>query len=314
MGSTTLLEPQRLTSARKAAVRTLLYFDIFHYPLRAEEIERFLGLPSEEASDLREDLSALVEEGTIGQCDGFFGFGDLTTAIARRRADNARAKKRMGKARRMSRFIGRFPFVRGVMLSGSISKGCLAEDGDIDYFVITEPGRLWIARTLLIAFKKLFLFNSRKDFCVNYFVDLDHLTIEDKNLFTATEVLTLMPTFNSGACGRFFAANEWASALLPNLPGPTVAGIPIGDGAIKRLFERALRNGIGDEFDEWCMLRTLRHWRGKFAELERPHFDLALRTRKYVSKHHPRNFQQRVLDGYRSRLERFTGPSGEKLQ
>ena len=27
----------------------------------------------------------------------------------------------------------------------------MAEDGDIDYFVITEPGRLWIARTLLIA-------------------------------------------------------------------------------------------------------------------------------------------------------------------
>lgn len=219
----------------------------------------------------------------------------------------------MGKARRMSRFIGRFPFVRGVMLSGSISKGCLAEDGDIDYFVITEPGRLWIARTLLIAFKKLFLFNSRKDFCVNYFVDLDHLTIEDKNLFTATEVLTLMPKFNGEACGRFFAANEWASGLLPNLPAPTVAGLPVGDGAIKRLLERALRNGIGDEFDEWCMLRTLRHWRGKFAELERPDFDLALRTRKYVSKHHPRNFQQRVLDGYRSRLERFTGPRGEKL-
>ncbi len=313
MGSSTLLEPQRLTSARQAAVRALLYFDIFHYPLRAEEIERFLGLPAEEARDLREDLSALVEEGTINEHEGYFGFGHLTTAIARRRADNARAQKRMGKARRMSRFIGRFPFVRGVMLSGSISKGCLSEAGDIDYFVIAEPGRLWIARTLLIAFKKLFLFNSRKDFCVNYFVDLDHLAIEDQNLFTATEVLTLVPAFDAAVCARFFAANRWVSAFLPNLSPPTVAGIPTGDGVIKRLLERAFRNGIGDEFDEWCMLRTLRHWRGKFAALERPEFDLALRTRKYVSKHHPRNFQQRVLDGYRSRLERFAGTHGVKL-
>jgi len=313
MGSTTLLEPQRLTSIRQAVVRTLLYFDIFQYPLRAEEIERFLGQPAEETADLRADLAALVEEGTIEQRDGFFGFGDVQTAIARRRADNARAEQRIGKARRMSRFIGRFPFVRAVMLSGSISKGCLAKDGDIDYFVITEPGRLWIARTLLIGFKKLFLFNSRKDFCVNYFVDLDHLVIEDKNLFTATEVLTLVPTFNGAACARFFAANPWASGFLPNLAMPTVADIPTGDGAIKRLLERAFRSGIGDELDEWCMLRTLRHWRGKFAELDRPEFDLALRTRKYVSKHHPRNFQQRVLDGYRDRLGRFTATHGMKL-
>ena len=314
MSSTTLLEAQRLTGAQQAAVRTLLYFDIFHYPLRLDEIERFLGLAAEQAEDLSDDLSRLVEDGTIEQHEGFFGFGDLAASIQRRRADNARAEKRMRKARRMSRFIGRFPFVRGVMLSGSISKGCLAEDGDIDYFVITEPGRLWIARTLLIGFKKLFLFNSRKDFCVNYFVDLDHLAIEDRNLFTATEVLTLVPTFNGPVCERFFSANTWASGLLPNIPVPATAGIPERDGVVKRTLERAFRNGLGDEFDEWCMLRTLRHWRGKFAELDRQQFNLALRTRKYVSKHHPRNFQQRVLDGYRSRLEGFARTNGTTLQ
>lgn len=313
MGSSTLLEPQQLTSVRQAAVRTLLYFDIFHYPLRADEIERYLGMPATDAAGLQDDLSALVEEGTLHERDGFLGFGDLDAAIERRRADNARAEKRMRKARRMSRFIGRFPFVRGVMLSGSISKGCLAEDGDIDYFVIAEPGRLWIARTLLIGFKKLFLFNSRRDFCVNYFVDLDHLAIEDRNLFTATEVLTLVPTFGGNVCKRFFRANTWANGMLPNIAEPTVAGIPEREGPIKRLLERGFRNGLGDEFDEWCMLRTLRHWRGKFAELDRREFDLALRTRKYVSKHHPRNFQRRVLDGYRARLDRFAAAHGVTL-
>lgn len=313
MGSSTRLETQQFTCAQQAVVRTLLYFDLFHYPLRADEIERFLGLPAAEAHDLQSDLSGLVDEGTIKQHAGFFGFGDLVAAVDRRCADNIRAEKRMGKARRMSRFIGRFPFVRGVMLSGSISKGCLAKDGDIDYFVITEPGRLWIARTLLIGFKKLFLFNNRKDFCVNYFVDLDHLAIEDRNLFTATEVLTVVPTFGGTVCERFFAANTWAGGLLPNITEPSVDAIPEQDGAIKRLLERAFRNGLGDEFDEWCMMRTLRHWRGKFAELERPEFDLALRTRKYVSKHHPRNFQRRVLDGYRARLEQFAGTHGLKL-
>lgn len=313
MRSTSLLETQQLTSVQLATVRTLLYFDIFQYPMRVEEIERFLGLPAEQATDLRADLSALVEEGTINEHADFFGFGDLAAAIDRRHADNARAQKRLGKARRMSRFIGRFPFVRGVMLSGSISKGCLAEDGDIDYFVITEPGRLWIARTLLIAFKKLFLFNSRRDFCVNYFVDLDHLAIEDRNLFTATEVLTVVPTFGAAVCERFFAANTWACKMLPNIAEPPVKGVPDPESTFKRLLEGAFRNGLCDELDEWCMLRTLRHWREKFAELDTREFDLALRTRKYVSKHHPRNFQRRVLEGYTARLQQFAGTHGVKL-
>lgn len=313
MGSSTLLEPQVMTAVQRAAVKTLLYFDVFHYPLRADEIRRFIGLRVGQ-EELLEELSGLEEEGIIQRADDHYGFGDLANNIARRRADNARAEKRMRKARRMSRFIGRFPFVRGVMLSGSMSKGCLAKDGDVDYFVITEPGRLWIARTLLIAFKKLFLLNSRKDFCVNYFLDLDHLAIEDRNLFTATEVLTLIPTFNAAVCDRFFAANLWAGNVLPNTERHVASGIPHGDGFGKRSLEALFRNGLGDEFDEWCMLRTLRHWRGKFAEFDRQQFDLALRTRKYVSKHHPRNFQQRVLDGHRARLERFAETHGAELR
>jgi hypothetical protein len=34
-------------------------------------------------------------------------------------------------------------------------------------------------------------------------------------------------------------------------------------------------------------------------------FDIALKTRKYVSKHHPRNFQSRVLDALDKRVSEF---------
>jgi hypothetical protein len=313
MGTTTLTEAPVLTEAQRATIRVLLYFDIFSHPLREEEIARFLGVRSPRTDRFRDALEALSMDGTIGEQQGYYGFGDLVAAIAKRHEENRRARQRMAKARRMSRFIGRFPFVRAVMLSGSISKGCMPEDGDIDYFVIAEPGRLWIARTLLIGFKKLFLFNSRRDFCVNYFVDLDHLTIEDRNLFTATEVMTLIPTFDGGTCEAFFQANTWAGEILPNKERPRVAGLPEGDGLGKRLLERLFRNGMGDEFDEWCMLRTLRHWRSKFAEFDREQFDLALRTRKYVSKHHPRNFQQHVLREYKDRIQRFEEEKGLRL-
>jgi hypothetical protein len=305
MHTTPLAAAPVIRSVRSAILRTLLYFDVFQYPLTEEEISRFNPLPGLSAKEVEAELEELVCEGIVLQHMGHYGFGALAANLEKRVADNARARSRMAKAHRIGRFIGRFPFVRAVMLSGSISKGCLAKDGDIDYFVITEPGRLWIARTLLIGFKKLFLFNSRKAFCVNYFVDLDHLEIEDRNLFTATEILTLLPVCGADACAAFFRANRWANTFLPDLPPPATRHVPAIHGPVKRLFERCMRNGMGDEVDEWCMLRTLRHWKNKFAEFDRQRFELALRTRKYVSKHHPRNFQQRVLDAYAERLQRI---------
>lgn len=313
MGTSTLAEPSVLTHQQRALIRTLLYFDVFQHPLRENEIYRYLSGSSDKHIQLSEDLGVLCSEDTISHTAGFYGFGDLTTSIASRELDNQRARERMGKAERMSRLIGRFPFVRAVMLSGSISKGRMAEDGDIDYFVITEPGRLWIARTLLIVFKKIFLLNSHRDFCVNYFVDTDHLAIQDRNQFTATEVMTLIPTWNRPVCRAFFAANGWAKEMLPNMELPFATDIPSENGGLKKLVEALLRSRLADEIDEWCMLRTLKHWRTKFTEFDRAQFDIALRTRKYVSKHHPRNFQGIVLDAYQKKIDRFEQQHGLSL-
>ncbi|MEZ5195381.1 MAG: hypothetical protein R2764_02960 [Bacteroidales bacterium] len=86
----------------------------------------------------------------------------------------------MLKAKRFSTFISNFPYVRGISLSGSLSKGYIGDDPDIDYFIITKENRLWLSCTMLIAFKKIFLFNSCKYFCVNYFIDTNNLEIEEK--------------------------------------------------------------------------------------------------------------------------------------
>ena len=67
------------------------------------------------------------------------------------------AKNIYQKALTVSRLISKFPYVEGVGISGSLSKGYYDDDGDIDFFIITSPKRLWIARTFLILYKKLFL-------------------------------------------------------------------------------------------------------------------------------------------------------------
>lgn len=303
--------PERvLTDTQRAVVRTLVYFDIFKHPLREDELRRFLSTACPDRHCVEDALAALEAEELLNHDGTYYALNNTSEAVRARLAGEQRAGQRMRTARRMSRLMGRFPFVRGVLLSGSMSKGVLAEDGDIDYFVITAPGRLWLARTLLIAFKKIVLLNSRRDFCVNYFVDTEHLCIEDRNLFTATEVMTLLPMHGRTACATFFAANEWASSLLPNAERPAMDHLRDTHSPLTRACERLLTGGFGDELDEWCMLRTKQRWQRKFPEFDRARFELALRSRRYVSKHHPRNFQEKVLDAFAQGLATFEQRTG----
>lgn len=299
--------------AQQAVLRTLAYFDVFSHPLTAPELLRYSAVQVLDLGTLEIALHELAHEGMVERVGDHWGLRSVSQSVLLREAAEKRAGARMPKALRMSSLIARFPFVRAVFLSGSMSKGCLAEDGDIDYFVITEPGRLWIARTLLILYKKIFLLNSRRDFCVNYFLDTDHLTVEDRNLFTATEVTTLIPTYGKGAVEAFFDRNAWAFAMFPAAAVPVGYEVPIGRALQKDRMEGLLNGTTGQWLDRWCMQLTWYRWKRKFNHLDPRTFELALRTRTYVSKHHPRNFQERVLDAYNERIHTLEKRLGNRL-
>ena len=108
----------------------------------------------------------------------------------------------------MAHIIKRFPFVRGIFISGSLAKWNVSTQTDIDFFIITKRGRLWLTRSALIAFKKFFLLNSKKFFCLNYFITDDHLEIEDRNIFTAIEIASVKPIFNLELYLKFLEANS----------------------------------------------------------------------------------------------------------
>lgn len=290
-------------SAKRALLSALWYFEIFQYPLTATELFEFANCPGEAPASLAEKLEELVQEEFIYQFGIYYQSKNDPGWVPRRLDYNRRAARHLPIARRMARLIGAFPFIRAVFVSGSLSKNCMAPDGDIDYFLITEPGRLWLARTLLVIFKKLFLFNSHKYFCVNYFIDTEHLEIEDKNLFTATETLTLFPLYGRDWSERFAAANGWVKHYLPNLSWRTAGTIPAHQsGVFKKMAEWALNGCLGAWLDTQAMRLTVAYWRRKFRHFDEKTFDGALRSRRYVSKHHPLYFQQRVMNAYMARL------------
>ncbi|MBL7940848.1 MAG: nucleotidyltransferase domain-containing protein [Flavobacteriales bacterium] len=304
---------KRVLNAQGMVLRTLAYFDIFDHPLKLDELQRF---GAGDGSDPEELLLALIDletKGLVHRCGKYWGAKECAGSVRLREEAEERARARMPKALVMSRRIARFPFVRAIFLSGSMSKGCLAKDGDIDFFVVTRPGRLWVARTLLILYKKIFLLNSRKDFCVNYFLDTEHLTVEDRNRFTATEVVTLIPTYGNGTTEAFFERNAWAFRMFPGARTPRSHEVATGDTRSKSILEKLLGGRFGDQLDGWCMQLTWYRWKRKFDHFDARTFELALRTRTYVSKHHPRNFQKRVLDGFQERIVALEARLGTPL-
>jgi hypothetical protein len=71
-----------------------------------------------------------------------------------------------------------------------------------------------------------------------------------------------------------------------------------------RVVELALNGKLGDRLEKKCFELTLSSWEKKFPDFSKEEFDLNLRSRKNVSKHHPRGFQQKVLLELNKRLKK----------
>ena len=289
-------------------MEALLYFDIFSHPLTAEEAFLFSRHPGLQMEAVAEKLEQLRQDKVIFYFNGFFQLGDDPSKTQRRVEYNRRADQFLPVAARMARLIGHFPYIRGVFVSGSLSKHCMRPDSDIDFFLVTEPGRLWLARTLLAVFKKLFLFNSHKYFCINYFVDTGHLAIEDRNLFAAAETVTLLPMYGSDWYTAFCSANAWAYSHFPHFPLRPHAEVPPHRcGPVKKMLERMFNNRLGDWLDVMTMRITTGFWKRKFRHLDARLYDHAFRSGRHVSKHHPLGFQHRVMREFDLRLRALEG-------
>ncbi len=292
-----------LSVLSKDILRILLYSDVFRYPLTEKEIRMNSALSEITQEEVKNELLALVKNNLI-KTDGEFYFlpANKDLIVRNRKEGNKRAERFIKIAFRISRFISCFPFVRGVFLSGSVSKGYADKYSDIDYFIVTAPGRLWIVRTALILFKKIFLLNSRKYFCLNYFIDADHLEIPDKNFFTAKELSHLIPVYNEGTHKRILEENKWIRAYLPNFEYPKPHKIIETNVFFKSFLEKILSWKGLDSLDTLCMKMTEKFWSYKFRKVNIGE-GKSIRCKKYVCKFHPRNFEKKTLNFHQARIK-----------
>jgi hypothetical protein len=287
-------------SLRASVWKTMSYFDVFQHPLHLREITTFVDVAGVSEEMVKEQLNDFIGQKLISESAGYYYLGSDKTKVRRRLEGNIRACKKMRVARIFSRIISFFPYTRAVMISGSMSKGVMHQDSDIDFFVISKPGRLWLNRTLLALFKKIFLLNSHKYFCINYFIDEDHLAIPDRNIFTATEIAFLMPMSNYQLHQRFLAANQWYAKHYPNLD--SFRHQPDPQPLIRRIAELPFNNGLGDRLESLCMKLNNNYWRRKYHLRDLSNPDSDIYSTPHTSKYHPNRQQFIVLEQLEQRL------------
>jgi len=202
-------------------------------------------------------------------------------------------------------FLYQFPFVRGIGISGSLSKNFADHNTDIDFFIITRTNRLWIARTCMHLFKKLtFITGHQHWYCMNYYIDEAALRIEEQNIFTATELVTLLPVCGNGTMDRFYDQNSWTTHYFPNQTEHKHSRLLTKPGLLKRLVEWLLDNRLGNAIDTMLMGITTKRWKKKEQQHKtNSHGNrMGLHTGKHFSKPNPEFFQRKVLESLDRKL------------
>jgi len=262
-----------------AILRTLAYAGVFDYPLRLTEMHRYLVgeavLPDRLESALREYILA---QNSISQVDGYFTLRGREDLVQVRRLRQRVSAGLWPRAVHYGGMMSGLPFVRMVAITGALAMGNVAGRVDMDYLVVTRPGRLWACRALVILLVRWAGLQG-DTLCPNYLVTEEALSISDRNLYTAHELVQMVPLSGLPVYRRMRLANRWTEAYLPNAVGapPPMEGITqhmpgVGGYGMRPLWqiaESALGSPAGDWRERWEMERKIRKLsRGRQAGAE----------------------------------------------
>ncbi|MFI5211591.1 MAG: hypothetical protein ACHQIH_01810 [Ignavibacteria bacterium] len=294
-------------------LRTLLYYDIFRHPLSGEEIYSFLPQNSVTKEEIINSLEKITkeEQSEIEALDGYYYIKPNGEYVKSRLEKEKYSAKMWKTAYRITHIIKRFPFVRSVIATGSLSKNSSDSKSDLDFMVITAPHRLWVARTLLMLFKKIVLLNSKKYFCVNYFIASDRMEIEERNIYTATEIVTLKAIYNTELLEEFIHKNIWITDFFPNYtPNDhplNKAGCRVNNNPsiLQKLSELFFPGTFGSRLDDYLREKTKLHWKKKYAHMAEAERNFRLKSTKTESKAHPHSVQKTVLALYEEKLRQY---------
>ena len=296
-----------MSDIKKNILAALAYFDLFNYPLTMEEV--FLNLPAKcDQQEFEFALRGLVVDRVVYHFGKFYTLKNDYFLIERRINGNAKAEEMIAVAKKVGDFLIGFPYVRGIAISGSLSKNFADETSDVDLFIITAKNRLWIARTIMHCFKKLtFLVNKHQYFCMNYYIDELELQIREKNIYTAIEIATLMPLHGDTVFEQFYIDNSWTREYLPNKCLRLTTARSLKKSSLKIFTEMLFNNWLGNKIDDLLLKISAKRWLKniQLKKLNDKGIIMGMDAGKHHSKPDPQFFQDKLIGKYQNKVSQL---------
>lgn len=216
----------------KSILDTIIYFDIFDYPLKLSELRQWLFQYKIEINDLEKVLEqSEILKDKINRQDGFYFLKGREEIIKIRKERKEIDAKKIKKAFKISKFLSLIPFIKGIAVCNNLGYLNAPEGSDIDLFIITLKNRIWMARFLTILPLKLFGLrpsekNKKDKICVHFFItennlSLENILLQEKNgipdihfIYWLTQFLPLYGDDNIWQ--KFYEVNNWLKKFLPN--------------------------------------------------------------------------------------------------
>lgn len=210
----------------KAILRTLIYHDIFDYPLKGWEIQKWLIKQKALLNEVEKSLNRLLGKSLISQKKEYFVLSGRDKIVKLRLEKEKVAKSFLRKAYWVSQILKIIPWIKLVGISGGLSRDNVKESDDIDLFLITSKSRIWVCRVLTLFLLEL-LGNRRKHndsgrraaskVCINLLLEEDRLDQNNNNIYIAYEILQMKVLWQRGGIySKFLSDNDWVLECLPN--------------------------------------------------------------------------------------------------
>jgi hypothetical protein len=214
-----------------AIFQAIAYADVFDYPLSTTEVHRYLVGLRATRDEVEKALGSIQ---SLSRIDRYFTLREREALFDLRRRRERNAAKLWLQASRYGRAIANLPFIRMVAVTGSLAMRNVDENADIDYLIVTEPGRLWFCRAMVLFVGRVAAMRGIH-LCPNYLITMRTLVFPDKNLYSAHEIAQMVPLSGLEVYHLLRKQNDWMLSFLPN-----AGGTPSQDHAYKSPIQRSL--------------------------------------------------------------------------
>jgi len=197
---------------------SIIYHDIFDYPLTFSELIKWKGGEAAQISGL---------EYPISQKNGYYFIEGKEGLIYKRLLRKRISDKKLGIAKRAAALLSFLPGIKMVAVTGSLAMENAGEESDIDLMIIAKKRSLWTTRLIAYSLIRLFGIPTRRPnnkvekdrLCLNMWLDESDLVWpeKDRNIYTAHEIAQIVPLVDkSETHKKFLSKNKWVLAFWPN--------------------------------------------------------------------------------------------------